>query len=122
MSKQRIIEVVADWVGLERPTLIGHLSATPARGKELFVFEYAKECRCGPQAERLRDGQLPGPRSALSVASVFRVEKNRAVEIGAEVTRAVNQWRAVATSHGLARAAQDRMRRAFRVAEAWASG
>ena len=75
MSKQRIIEVVADWVGL-----------------------------------------------ALSVASVFRVKKKRAQEIITEVAETVNQWRSVATSHGLPRTAQDRMRRAFRVAEAWAAG
>jgi serine/threonine-protein kinase HipA len=31
MSKQRVIEVVANWVGLEDPTLMGHLTATPAR-------------------------------------------------------------------------------------------
>jgi serine/threonine-protein kinase HipA len=43
MSKQRVIEVVADWVGLEGPTLMGHLTATPARGKEVFAFEYDKE-------------------------------------------------------------------------------
>ena len=42
MSKQRVIEVVADWVGLEGPTLMGHLAATPARGKEVFAFEYDK--------------------------------------------------------------------------------
>jgi serine/threonine-protein kinase HipA len=59
---------------------------------------------------------------AMSVALVFRVKKKRAQEIVAEVTGAVDQWRAVATSHGLPRPAQDRMSRAFRVAEAWASG
>ena len=59
---------------------------------------------------------------AMSVASVFRVTKQRAQQIVVEVTGAVNQWRTVATSHGLPRTAQDRMRRAFRVAEAWAGG
>jgi serine/threonine-protein kinase HipA len=53
---------------------------------------------------------------------VFRVKKKRAQEIVDEVTGAVNQWRAVATSHGLSRTAQDRMHRAFRIAEAWAVG
>ncbi len=57
----------------------------------------------------------------LSVALVFRVKKKRAQEIVAEVTGTVNQWRSVATSHGLPRTAQDRMLRAFRVAEAWAA-
>ncbi len=56
---------------------------------------------------------------AKSVASVFRVRKKRAQEIVDEVISAVKQWRAVATSHGLARTAQDRTQRAFRVADAW---
>jgi serine/threonine-protein kinase HipA len=56
---------------------------------------------------------------ALSVASVFRVKNKRAQEIVTEITGAVNQWRPAATSHGLSRSAQDRMRRAFRVAEVW---
>jgi serine/threonine-protein kinase HipA len=54
---------------------------------------------------------------ALSVASVFRLSRARAGEITAEVMEAVRQWRTVASSHGLARSAQDRMRRAFRVAD-----
>jgi serine/threonine-protein kinase HipA len=54
---------------------------------------------------------------ALSVAQVFRVKKQRTRAIVTEVTDAVSQWRSVATSHGLARTAQDRMRRAFRVVE-----
>lgn len=58
---------------------------------------------------------------ALSVATVFRVKKKRAQEIVAEVGRTVSQWRAAATSQGLSRKAQDRMGRAFRVAEAWAA-
>src|SRR5690606_5294096 len=40
MTDQRVIEVVADWVDLEGPTLMGRLTATPARGKEVFAFEY----------------------------------------------------------------------------------
>lgn len=58
---------------------------------------------------------------AISVASVFRVKKKRAHEIVADVVGAVNQWRSVATSRGLPRTDQDRIRGAFRVAEAWAS-
>ena len=50
---------------------------------------------------------------ALSVASVFRVKEKRAQQIVSEVTGAVNQWRSIATSHGLPPSAQDRMRRAF---------
>jgi serine/threonine-protein kinase HipA len=59
---------------------------------------------------------------AGSVASVFRVNRTRAQEIVVEVTSAVNQWRAVATSHEILPTAQDRMGRAFRVAEAWVGG
>lgn len=55
---------------------------------------------------------------ALSVASSFRVEKTRAEELVTEVTDAVRGWRSVATSHGLPRAAQERMRPAFRGVEA----
>ncbi|MBW2465189.1 MAG: HipA domain-containing protein, partial [Deltaproteobacteria bacterium] len=40
MSAQRLIEVFADWSELGGPTLMGHLSAAPARGKEIFSFEY----------------------------------------------------------------------------------
>lgn len=58
---------------------------------------------------------------ALEVALVFRVQKKRAREIVDEVSGAVTRWRSVATSHGLSRAAQGRMRRAFRVAETWSS-
>ena len=54
---------------------------------------------------------------ALSVAPVFRLKKKDAQAIVHEVRGAVNQWRAVATSHGLSRAAQDRIQQAFRVAE-----
>jgi len=40
MVDRRLIEVVADWVGLDGPTRMGELSATPSRGKEIFAFEY----------------------------------------------------------------------------------
>lgn len=36
------IYVFADWVGLEKPTLIGTLSAHFAKGKKAFSFEYDK--------------------------------------------------------------------------------
>jgi serine/threonine-protein kinase HipA len=42
MVTQRVIEVVADWVELGGPMLMGRLTATPARGKEVFAFEYDK--------------------------------------------------------------------------------
>ena len=59
---------------------------------------------------------------ALSVAPVFRLKEKRALEIIAEATGAVSRWRTVATAHGLPPRAQDRMRGAFRVAEAWSQG
>ena len=37
---QRVIEVWADWATLGQPTRLGTLTATPARGKEIFAFEY----------------------------------------------------------------------------------
>lgn len=58
---------------------------------------------------------------AREVASAFRVKPKPAREIIDEVSVAVSGWRAVAEHYGLSRSAQDRMRRAFRVAEAWSS-
>lgn len=57
---------------------------------------------------------------ALEVASVFRVNPKHAREVVDDVCAVVGGWRSVATDHGLTRPAQDRMRHAFRVAEAWA--
>lgn len=37
---QRVIEVWADWEALGQPVRLGTLTATPARGKEIFAFEY----------------------------------------------------------------------------------
>ena len=44
MSKvsQRHIEVFAHWLGLPQPLLMGVLSATASRGKEIFSFCYDK--------------------------------------------------------------------------------
>ena len=42
MTGQRRIEVVADWAALQGPRRVGELTATPARGKEVFAFEYDK--------------------------------------------------------------------------------
>ncbi len=41
--ERRTVEVCADWTGLHpgtRPIRMGLLHATPARGKEIFSFEY----------------------------------------------------------------------------------
>ncbi len=40
---QKEIYVFADWIGLEKPTIIGTLNAASSRGKEIFSFEYSKE-------------------------------------------------------------------------------
>lgn len=40
-TQQRSIFVYADWLGLERPTLMGILHSTQVRGNEVFSFEYA---------------------------------------------------------------------------------
>jgi serine/threonine-protein kinase HipA len=41
MAKQ--ILVYADWKEVNGPAIMGHLTVTPARGKEIFSFEYSKE-------------------------------------------------------------------------------
>lgn len=56
---------------------------------------------------------------ALDVAHVFRVQAKRARAVVDEVVAVVRLWRVVATTHALPRPAQDRMTRAFRIAEAW---
>ncbi len=38
--ERRGVEVFADWAGLGGPMRMGSLHATPARGKEIFSFEY----------------------------------------------------------------------------------
>lgn len=42
MSEKKDILVYAHWDGFKVPVLMGTLSATPARGKEVFSFEYTK--------------------------------------------------------------------------------
>ncbi len=42
-QRERNILVYADWQELGNPTLMGMLSATQMRGKEIFAFEYDKE-------------------------------------------------------------------------------
>lgn len=43
MSSKKDILVYAHWEGLQESTLMGILSATPAKGKEVFSFEYDKD-------------------------------------------------------------------------------
>lgn len=42
MSEKKDILVYAHWDGFKTPALMGTLSATPAKGKEVFSFEYSK--------------------------------------------------------------------------------
>lgn len=51
------IYVFADWVGLEKPTLIGTLSAHFAKGKKAFSFEYDKDW-LKTDAQRLLDPDI----------------------------------------------------------------
>lgn len=43
MSEKKEILVYAHWEGFKTPVLMGLLSAIPAKGKEVFSFEYTKE-------------------------------------------------------------------------------
>ena len=43
INNKRIVFVYADWEGLKEPILMGTLSATHLRGKEIFSFEYDKD-------------------------------------------------------------------------------
>ncbi|MES2701892.1 MAG: HipA domain-containing protein [Bacteroidota bacterium] len=43
MSSSKEILVYAHWAGIAHPLLMGVLTAIPARGKEVFSFEYSKE-------------------------------------------------------------------------------
>ncbi|MFH1466882.1 MAG: HipA domain-containing protein [Pseudomonadota bacterium] len=56
----------------------------------------------------------------LEVAPWFRVERRQAAAILDQVVAAVRGWRAAAQARGIPRSEQDRMARAFRVAEGWA--
>lgn len=42
-TDRRVIEVWADWASLESAVRMGTLTATPARGREIFSFEYDVE-------------------------------------------------------------------------------
>jgi serine/threonine-protein kinase HipA len=42
-EKKRIIQVFADWETMSEPQLMGLLTATQIRGKEIFAFEYDRE-------------------------------------------------------------------------------
>jgi serine/threonine-protein kinase HipA len=55
--------------------------------------------------------------TVMSVTAYFRLEASDALEVLAEVTRAVTRWRTVARSHGLTQQDLDAMEPAFEHAE-----
>jgi serine/threonine-protein kinase HipA len=50
MAERRAVEVCADWAGVDGPVRMGVLYATPARGKEVFSFEYDRGWLESPHA------------------------------------------------------------------------
>ncbi len=52
-AERRMIRVYAHWEGLDEPALMGTLTATPIRGKEVFAFEYDVEWLRQPRAQLL---------------------------------------------------------------------
>src|SRR6185312_5401638 len=50
---RRIIEVWADWQTLGQPARLGTLTATPARGKEIFSFTYEHTWLQGGRSQSL---------------------------------------------------------------------
>lgn len=57
-DKKRIIQVFADWETMAEPHLMGLLSATQIRGKEIFAFEYDKEWLKSNQDKHTLDPDL----------------------------------------------------------------
>ncbi len=50
---RRLLHVYAHWLGLEEPMLMGVLSATPVRGKEVFSFAYDESWLQSPHVQEL---------------------------------------------------------------------
>lgn len=63
---QKTIQVCANWQGTAKPILMGTLYATPARGKEVFSFEYDTAWLKSPFAQILDPdlGLFSGPQYA----------------------------------------------------------
>ena len=63
---QKAIQVCANWQGTAKPILMGTLYATPARGKEVFSFEYDTAWLKSPFAQILDPdlGLFSGPQYA----------------------------------------------------------
>lgn len=55
-KEQQSIEVWADWDSLGGPTLMGILRTTPARGDEVFSFDYDADWLAGPHVQTLDPG------------------------------------------------------------------
>jgi serine/threonine-protein kinase HipA len=74
-SAQRSIEVWADWVGLDGPTFMGTLFATPSLGKEIFSFEYDDDWLAQASSRSLDPslGLYSGPQYAPSDQDNFGV-------------------------------------------------
>lgn len=59
--ERRTVEVCADWEGLGGPARMGVLHATPARGKEIFSFEYDQAWLDAGHARALDPALRVGP-------------------------------------------------------------
>lgn len=72
---QRSIEVWADWTELDEPAFMGTLYATPARGKEIFSFEYDDNWLTGAAVQTIDPslGFFRGPQYAPSDQDNFGV-------------------------------------------------
>ncbi len=57
-DKKRVIQVFADWETMSEPHLMGLLSATQIRGKEIFAFEYDKKWLKSNQDKHTLDPDL----------------------------------------------------------------
>jgi serine/threonine-protein kinase HipA len=75
MTERQVVEVCADWAGLGGPRRMGLLSATPARGKELFSFEYDRAWLESKHALALDPalGLFGGPQYAAGTRGNFGV-------------------------------------------------
>lgn len=66
-NNEKHILVYTDWAGLDEPTFMGTLAATPSRGTEIFSFEYDEAWLSNPKAQNLDpDLALYGGRQYLA--------------------------------------------------------
>lgn len=75
MSNRRVVEVCADWEGLDGHTVMGRLCATPSRGREIFSFEYDLTWLKGPHCGLLDPmlGLYTGPQYPSAERANFGV-------------------------------------------------